>query len=161
MNRFWGGFSAEFEGWCAAWGCWHGDACPGQDLGIVCRRISNVVTTGGGVHSHEWASNRDGMTLDQSVHILSSCWSPLRLPKGKWNSPNGVEEKETWVEEDELFQVQGKLGDSPWSLLGACWSVDACYFQNNVPETACLHTRKGLLSSSLWFIRNKFYAFSH
>uniref|UniRef100_A0A452QCG6 Telomeric repeat binding factor 2 n=1 Tax=Ursus americanus TaxID=9643 RepID=A0A452QCG6_URSAM len=39
-----------------------------------------------------------------------------KVPKGKWNSSNGVEEKETWVEEDELFQVQGKLGHSPWSL---------------------------------------------
>ncbi|XP_036297281.1 telomeric repeat-binding factor 2 isoform X1 [Pipistrellus kuhlii] len=29
-----------------------------------------------------------------------------KLPKGKWNSSNGVEEKETWVEEDELFDVQ-------------------------------------------------------
>lgn len=28
-----------------------------------------------------------------------------KVPKGKWNSSNGVEEKETWVEEDELFQV--------------------------------------------------------
>ncbi|XP_011380880.1 telomeric repeat-binding factor 2 [Pteropus medius] len=29
-----------------------------------------------------------------------------KVPKGKWNSSNGVEEKETWVEEDELFHVQ-------------------------------------------------------
>uniref|UniRef100_F6W9R8 Telomeric repeat-binding factor n=2 Tax=Callithrix jacchus TaxID=9483 RepID=F6W9R8_CALJA len=29
-----------------------------------------------------------------------------KIPKGKWNSSNGVEEKETWVEEDELFPVQ-------------------------------------------------------
>ncbi|CAK7318085.1 Telomeric repeat-binding factor 2 [Vulpes lagopus] len=29
-----------------------------------------------------------------------------KVPKGKWNSSNGVEEKETWVEEDELFQVR-------------------------------------------------------
>ncbi|XP_006047682.3 telomeric repeat-binding factor 2 isoform X2 [Bubalus bubalis] len=29
-----------------------------------------------------------------------------KVTKGKWNSSNGVEEKETWVEEDELFQVQ-------------------------------------------------------
>uniref|UniRef100_A0AC11EFT0 Telomeric repeat binding factor 2 n=2 Tax=Ovis aries TaxID=9940 RepID=A0AC11EFT0_SHEEP len=29
-----------------------------------------------------------------------------KVPKAKWNSSNGVEEKETWVEEDELFQVQ-------------------------------------------------------
>lgn len=48
-------------------------------------------------------------------YTLSSL-SLLRVPKGKWNSSNGVEEKETWVEEDELFHVQGKLGDPPWSL---------------------------------------------
>ncbi|KAL0622074.1 Telomeric repeat-binding factor 2 [Plecturocebus cupreus] len=29
-----------------------------------------------------------------------------KIPKGKWNNSNGVEEKETWVEEDELFPVQ-------------------------------------------------------
>uniref|UniRef100_A0A8C0S2B1 Telomeric repeat-binding factor n=1 Tax=Canis lupus familiaris TaxID=9615 RepID=A0A8C0S2B1_CANLF len=29
-----------------------------------------------------------------------------KVPKGKWNSSNGAEEKETWVEEDELFQVR-------------------------------------------------------
>nr|XP_040135531.1 telomeric repeat-binding factor 2 isoform X5 [Ictidomys tridecemlineatus] len=29
-----------------------------------------------------------------------------KVSKRKWNSSNGVEEKETWVEEDELFQVQ-------------------------------------------------------
>ncbi|XP_010960846.2 telomeric repeat-binding factor 2 isoform X2 [Camelus dromedarius] len=29
-----------------------------------------------------------------------------KVPRGKWNNSNGVEEKETWVEEDELFQVQ-------------------------------------------------------
>ncbi|XP_076988972.1 telomeric repeat-binding factor 2 isoform X3 [Tamandua tetradactyla] len=29
-----------------------------------------------------------------------------KVLKGKWNNSNGVEEKETWVEEDELFKVQ-------------------------------------------------------
>ncbi|XP_032140199.1 telomeric repeat-binding factor 2 isoform X3 [Sapajus apella] len=29
-----------------------------------------------------------------------------KIPKGKWNNSNGVEEKETWVDEDELFPVQ-------------------------------------------------------
>ncbi|XP_012516022.1 PREDICTED: telomeric repeat-binding factor 2 isoform X2 [Propithecus coquereli] len=29
-----------------------------------------------------------------------------KTPKGKWNSSNGVEEKETWMEEEELFPVQ-------------------------------------------------------
>uniref|UniRef100_A0A8D2DZ39 Telomeric repeat-binding factor 2 n=1 Tax=Sciurus vulgaris TaxID=55149 RepID=A0A8D2DZ39_SCIVU len=34
-----------------------------------------------------------------------------KVSKGKWNSSNGVEEKETWVEEDELFQVQAAPED--------------------------------------------------
>ena len=54
-----------------------------------------------------------GMIL---FYTLSSPWFYLRVTKGKWNSSNGVEEKETWVEEDELFQVQGKPEDSHWSL---------------------------------------------
>ncbi|XP_045389336.1 telomeric repeat-binding factor 2 isoform X1 [Lemur catta] len=29
-----------------------------------------------------------------------------KAPKGKWNSSNGVEEKDTWMEEEELFPVQ-------------------------------------------------------
>ncbi|XP_040838100.1 telomeric repeat-binding factor 2 [Ochotona curzoniae] len=29
-----------------------------------------------------------------------------KVPKGKWNSSNGVEEKDTWTEEDKLFHVQ-------------------------------------------------------
>ncbi|XP_036881350.1 telomeric repeat-binding factor 2 isoform X5 [Manis javanica] len=41
---------------------------------------------------------------------------PARLPKGKWNSPNGVEEKETWVEEDELFQVQAPDEESTTNI---------------------------------------------
>lgn len=44
-----------------------------------------------------------GMSQDEFVLHLSSP-SLLRVLKGKWNSSNGVEEKETWVEEDELFQ---------------------------------------------------------
>ncbi|XP_039333581.2 telomeric repeat-binding factor 2 isoform X2 [Saimiri boliviensis] len=35
-----------------------------------------------------------------------------KMPKGKWNNSNGVEEKETWVEEDELFPVQAPDEDS-------------------------------------------------
>ncbi|XP_008255769.2 telomeric repeat-binding factor 2 isoform X2 [Oryctolagus cuniculus] len=35
-----------------------------------------------------------------------------KVPKSKWNSSNGVEEKETWVEEDDLFQVQAPDEDS-------------------------------------------------
>ncbi|XP_058384120.1 telomeric repeat-binding factor 2 isoform X1 [Diceros bicornis minor] len=34
-----------------------------------------------------------------------------KLPKSKWNSSNGVEEKETWMEEEELFQVQAAPGE--------------------------------------------------
>ncbi|XP_006860269.1 PREDICTED: telomeric repeat-binding factor 2 [Chrysochloris asiatica] len=30
----------------------------------------------------------------------------LKVPAGKWTNSNGVEEKDTWLEEDELFQVQ-------------------------------------------------------
>ncbi|XP_054367247.2 telomeric repeat-binding factor 2 isoform X2 [Mirounga angustirostris] len=39
-----------------------------------------------------------------------------KVPKGKWNSSNGVEEKETWVEEDELFQVQAPDEESTTSI---------------------------------------------
>lgn len=40
-------------------------------------------------------------------HGLSSLLSP-RVSKDKWNGPNGLEEKEIWVEEDQLFEVRGK-----------------------------------------------------
>ncbi|XP_023980669.1 telomeric repeat-binding factor 2 isoform X2 [Physeter macrocephalus] len=39
-----------------------------------------------------------------------------KVPKGKWNNSNGVEEKETWVEEDELFQVQAPDEESTTSI---------------------------------------------
>ncbi|XP_077840589.1 telomeric repeat-binding factor 2 isoform X6 [Macaca mulatta] len=39
-----------------------------------------------------------------------------KVPKGKWNNSNGVEEKETWVEEDELFQVQAPDEDSTTNI---------------------------------------------
>ncbi|XP_011380881.1 telomeric repeat-binding factor 2 isoform X2 [Pteropus vampyrus] len=39
-----------------------------------------------------------------------------KVPKGKWNSSNGVEEKETWVEEDELFHVQASDEESTTSV---------------------------------------------
>ncbi|XP_072492539.1 telomeric repeat-binding factor 2 isoform X2 [Notamacropus eugenii] len=32
--------------------------------------------------------------------------------KDKWSSPNGLEEKDTWLEEEELFHVQGSDGNS-------------------------------------------------
>ncbi|XP_028931163.1 telomeric repeat-binding factor 2 isoform X4 [Ornithorhynchus anatinus] len=39
--------------------------------------------------------------------------------KGKWNSSNGVEEKDTWIEEDDLFQVQaGPDGEANNSAVG-------------------------------------------
>ncbi|XP_016020269.1 telomeric repeat-binding factor 2 isoform X1 [Rousettus aegyptiacus] len=39
-----------------------------------------------------------------------------KVPKGKWNSSNGVEEKETWVEEDELFHVQAASDEESTSV---------------------------------------------
>ncbi|XP_026975241.1 telomeric repeat-binding factor 2 isoform X2 [Sagmatias obliquidens] len=39
-----------------------------------------------------------------------------KVPKGKWNNSNGVEEKETWVEEDELFQVQAPDEESTTNI---------------------------------------------
>ncbi|XP_004485189.1 telomeric repeat-binding factor 2 [Dasypus novemcinctus] len=39
-----------------------------------------------------------------------------KVPKGKWNNSNGVEEKETWVEEDELFQVHAPDEDTATSV---------------------------------------------
>ncbi|XP_054552918.1 telomeric repeat-binding factor 2 isoform X2 [Talpa occidentalis] len=39
-----------------------------------------------------------------------------KVPKGKWNSSNGVEEKESWVEEEELFPVQAPDEDSATSI---------------------------------------------
>ncbi|XP_046291264.1 telomeric repeat-binding factor 2 isoform X2 [Marmota monax] len=39
-----------------------------------------------------------------------------KVSKRKWNSSNGVEEKETWVEEDELFQVQVPEEDNATSI---------------------------------------------
>ncbi|XP_073883611.1 telomeric repeat-binding factor 2 isoform X7 [Macaca fascicularis] len=45
-----------------------------------------------------------------------------KVPKGKWNNSNGVEEKETWVEEDELFQVQEV--DCRRKRVGQGWSAE-------------------------------------
>ncbi|XP_051024660.1 telomeric repeat-binding factor 2 isoform X1 [Acomys russatus] len=41
---------------------------------------------------------------------------PPRISKDKWNSPNGLEEKEVWMEEDQLFQVQAPSEDKSSSL---------------------------------------------
>ncbi|XP_053461041.1 telomeric repeat-binding factor 2 isoform X2 [Nycticebus coucang] len=39
-----------------------------------------------------------------------------KISKGKWNNSNGVEEKDTWVEENELFAVQASDEDHPTSV---------------------------------------------
>lgn len=97
-----------------------------------------------------------GMIL---FYTLSSHWFYLRVPKAKWNSSNGVEEKETWVEEDELFQVQGKPEGSHWSLSLTLAEVQMHATVNNVPETACLQNRKKFKSSTQWFMSNHFMSF--
>uniref|UniRef100_A0A8D1STV2 Telomeric repeat-binding factor n=2 Tax=Sus scrofa TaxID=9823 RepID=A0A8D1STV2_PIG len=47
-----------------------------------------------------------------------------KVPKGKWNSSNGVEEKETWVEEDELFQVHETGCDKSFGFFLQKWTVE-------------------------------------
>lgn len=59
-------------------------------------------------------------------HGFSSLFSPRQVSKDKWNSPNGLEEKEIWVEEDQLFDVQGKP-QIALALLGCLTKCDACY----------------------------------
>ncbi|XP_075833206.1 telomeric repeat-binding factor 2 isoform X1 [Microtus pennsylvanicus] len=39
-----------------------------------------------------------------------------KVSKDKWNSPNGLEEKEIWVEEDQLFDVQAPNEEKSVSL---------------------------------------------
>ncbi|NP_001273129.1 telomeric repeat-binding factor 2 isoform 3 [Mus musculus] len=39
-----------------------------------------------------------------------------KASKDKWNSPNGLEEKEVWLEEDQLFEVQAPGEDRSSSL---------------------------------------------
>ncbi|XP_028624582.1 telomeric repeat-binding factor 2 isoform X2 [Grammomys surdaster] len=39
-----------------------------------------------------------------------------RASKDKWNSPNGLEEKEVWTEEDQLFEVQASSEDKSSNL---------------------------------------------
>lgn len=46
------------------------------------------------------------------------------------------------MEEDELFQVQGKPEGSHWSLSLTLAEVQMHATVNNVPETACLQNRK-------------------
>ncbi|OBS67289.1 hypothetical protein A6R68_04182, partial [Neotoma lepida] len=47
-----------------------------------------------------------------------------KVSKDKWNSPNGLEEKEIWAEEDQLFEVRGKpqikwtIEESEWVKAG-------------------------------------------
>lgn len=59
---------------------------------------------------------RSEFGVEGVFHAPSSLLFP-RTSKDKWNSPNGLEEKEVWVEEDQLFQVRGKLQILP-SLSG-------------------------------------------
>ncbi|KAM9191602.1 telomeric repeat-binding factor 2 isoform 2-T2 [Trichechus inunguis] len=40
----------------------------------------------------------------------------LKVHKGKWNNSNGVEEKDTWIEEEELFRVQAPDEESITSI---------------------------------------------
>ncbi|XP_005403618.1 PREDICTED: telomeric repeat-binding factor 2 isoform X1 [Chinchilla lanigera] len=49
-----------------------------------------------------------------------------KVSKGKWNSSNGVEEKDTWIGEDELFHVQGATGEDSTSSVGRKqkWTVE-------------------------------------
>ncbi|XP_062031780.1 telomeric repeat-binding factor 2 isoform X1 [Lepus europaeus] len=49
-----------------------------------------------------------------------------KVPKSKWNSSNGVEEKETWVEEDDLFQVQAAPDEDSASTIARKqkWTVE-------------------------------------
>ncbi|XP_028624581.1 telomeric repeat-binding factor 2 isoform X1 [Grammomys surdaster] len=39
-----------------------------------------------------------------------------KASKDKWNSPNGLEEKEVWTEEDQLFEVQASSEDKSSNL---------------------------------------------
>ncbi|KAL6080227.1 hypothetical protein STEG23_010348 [Scotinomys teguina] len=39
-----------------------------------------------------------------------------KVSKDKWNSPNGLEEKEIWAEEDQLFEVRAPDEDKPATL---------------------------------------------
>uniref|UniRef100_H0V1J1 Telomeric repeat-binding factor 2 n=1 Tax=Cavia porcellus TaxID=10141 RepID=H0V1J1_CAVPO len=51
-------------------------------------------------------------------------WEVLHVgivSKGKWNSSNGVEEKETWIGEDELFQM---TFDESFGFLLQKWTVE-------------------------------------
>uniref|UniRef100_A0A8C6WCG2 Telomeric repeat-binding factor n=1 Tax=Nannospalax galili TaxID=1026970 RepID=A0A8C6WCG2_NANGA len=45
-----------------------------------------------------------------------------KVSKGKWNSSNSAEEKETWVEEDKLFEVQGF--DKSFGFLLQKWTIE-------------------------------------
>lgn len=67
------------------------------------------------------SSSREAMSAPPSKpRALSQPHTGEKNPKtskDKWNSPNGLEEKEVWLEEDQLFQVRGKLQILP-SLSG-------------------------------------------
>uniref|UniRef100_A0A8C2V2Q1 Telomeric repeat-binding factor 2 n=1 Tax=Chinchilla lanigera TaxID=34839 RepID=A0A8C2V2Q1_CHILA len=56
--------------------------------------------------------------LDQKDLRHTPAWQAEgpEVSKGKWNSSNGVEEKDTWIGEDELFHVQATGEDSTSSV---------------------------------------------
>lgn len=66
---------------------------------------------------------RSELVMKGVSHGFSSLLSP-RVSKDKWNSPNGLEEKEIWVEEDQLFDVRGKP-QIALALLGCLLECDA------------------------------------
>lgn len=84
-------------------------------------------------------------------HGFSSLLSP-RVSKDKWNSPNGLEEKEIWMEEDRLFNVQGK----PQIALVLLLKCDACYCRVHVASPSVpvrqQHCHK---SECIWFYCNR------
>ncbi|CAO2610271.1 Telomeric repeat-binding factor 2 [Lemmus lemmus] len=47
-----------------------------------------------------------------------------KVSKDKWNSPNGLEEKEIWVEEDQLFDVRATGFDRSDGFLLQKWTVE-------------------------------------
>ncbi|XP_060248002.1 telomeric repeat-binding factor 2 isoform X2 [Meriones unguiculatus] len=49
-------------------------------------------------------------------HVEKPLREPPRVSKGKWDSRNGLEEKEVWMEEDELFEVPAPVEDKSSSL---------------------------------------------
>lgn len=74
-----------------------------------------------------------------SVSWLTLLFSP-RASKDKWNSPNGLEEKEVWSEEDQLFEVRGKASCRCSLKCEACYLTVGFMLQKPLPpgETVAL-----------------------